>query len=206
MKAARAAGYSDSVPHATSPASEELRPCLPVESAGETQSAGCAILLGISPTSSGWDLQGFVESNQLESEHETITALQLLAVEYDEDGVNEKFTSIMQGTMCVIGCADQKTQQAYQSLGLGTVPLGGAVGRLDCHIGGVPGSCSEVSACIRYDPCSESDFKIACMADDDIVTVNGNRLSPDEGSVLLRNGDICSVGARVFSFIHAVND
>lgn len=205
IKAARDARYSCAVSLSICPATAELRPCLPVETSGELI-VGCAMLMGVSPSSCGWDLQGFVEANQLESENETMTALQLLAVEYDEDGVNEKFTCVMQGTLCVIGCADRKSQQAYQSLGLGSPPIGGTVGKIDCHIGGFPGSCSEISACIRYDPCSESDFKIICLALNDIVTVNGKRLSREDGYVALRNGDICSVGARVFSFVQARKD
>ena len=205
LNAAKGNGYVGSVSSATPPATESLRPALPLEQGAEARSLGIALLLGISPTASGWDLQGFVEDSDLASEHDAITALQLLAVEYDEDGVNEKFTSIMTGHVCVIGCAGRKTQQAYQHLGLGTVPLGGAVGKLDCHVGGVPGSCSEVSACIRYAPTSSSDFQIACMASEDTVTVNGERLLHKHGSIPLRNGDVCSVGARVFSFIVAVD-
>ena len=205
LKAAKENGYVGSVPSAAPPSIESLRPALPLEQGLEAQSMGIALLLGISPTASGWDLQSFVEESDLGTEHEAITALQLLAVEYDEDGVNEKFTSIMTGRVCVIGCASRKTQQAYQDLGLGTVPLGGAVGKLDCHVGSVPGSCSEVSACIRYAPTSSSDFQIACMASEDIVTVNGKRLAHEHGSIPLQNGDVCSVGARVFSFIVAVD-
>jgi len=83
--------------------------------------------------------------------------------------------------------------------------VGGAVGKLDCHIGGVPGSCSEISACIRFTPCSKSDYKISCMAYDGIVTVNGKRvLAREEGDIPLQSGYIVSVGARVFSFITAV--
>jgi hypothetical protein len=205
IKSARENGYIGSARSSIAPAIESIRPCLPMKSKGESRHLGIAMLMGISATSCGWDLQGFVEDSLLDSEHDTMSALQLLAVEYDDDGVNEKFASIIQGTVCAIGCADSKTQQAYRDLGFGTVPLGGTVGRLDCHIGGVPGSCSEVSACIQYAPTADSEFQIACMAYEDVVTVNGKRVTRDDGAAPLRNGDICSVGARVFSFIVAVD-
>ena len=176
-----------------------------VKSASKTPCLGTALLLGISPTSSGLDLQGFIEASQLGMKHDATTALQLLAVEYGDCGVHDKFTSIVQGTVCVIGCANKKTQEAYRHLGLETVPVGGAVGKLDCHFGGVPGSCSEISACICFAPCSEIDYKISCMAYDGIVTVNGKRvLAREEGDIPLQSGYIVSVGARVFSFITAV--
>ena len=110
------------------------------------------MLLGLSPSMYGWDLQEFVESCQLNSEEDVMLALQLLAVEYDDDGTNEKFRSLMQGSVCTIGSASKTTQLMYRKLGLGMVPLGGYVGKLDCHIGGTPGSCSERAALIRYKP------------------------------------------------------
>ena len=82
--------------------------------------------------------------------------------------------------------------------------MGGAVGKLDCHIGGVPGSCSEISACIYFAPCSESDYKMLCIAYDGIVTVNCKRVSQEEEDIPLQSVYIVSVGARVFSFITAV--
>lgn len=200
LKGARASAYISSPDAAMSPASPVLRPCLPIDS---THRVGIAMLIGLSPTSSGWDLQSFVDANGLSSRDHCLTALQLLAVEYDEDGANEKFISVIQGTVCVIGCANQKTRQAYQRLGLGSLPVGGTVGRIDCHIGGVPATCSESSACIRFAPTPESDFQMSCLAPGDVVTVNGRRLNQYEGSVPLRSGDICSVGARVFSFVVA---
>lgn len=159
------------------------------------------MLIGLSPSTFGWDLQDFVESSQLRSEQDVMAALQLLAVEYDDDGVNEKFRSVVQGTICVIGSADKITQQMSISLGLGSVPLGGSVGKLDCHIGGVPGSCSERAACIRYAPTACSRFQFSCLSRDDIVTLNGRRITPEMGSFPLVDEDICSVGARVFVFV-----
>lgn len=192
----------------TSSVDEYLRPCLPghmitddIHSDSFIDGAGGALLLGLSPSMFGFDLQDFVESCQLSSEQDVMLALQLLAVEYDDDGTNEKFRSLIQGSICTIGCASKTTQLMYHKLGLGTVPLGGYVGKLDCHIGGTPGSCSERAAVIRYIPTETSDFQFTCMSDEDIVTLNGRRLSTNIGSFPIFHGDICSVGARVFVFI-----
>lgn len=192
---------------------ELLRSCLPghmiktsVHSRSYIDTAGGAMLLGLSPSMYGWDLQDFVESCHLNSEDDVMLALQLLAVEYDDDGTNEKFRSLMQGSVCTIGSASKTTQLMYRKLGLGTVSLGGYVGKLDCHIGGTPGSCSERAALIRYKPTESSEFQFTCMSDDDIVTINGQRLSASIGSYPIIHGDICSVGARVFVFVLPTKD
>jgi hypothetical protein len=203
LKMARAAAYRASIPiMAPSAVDECLRPCIPAKVAAHSSfPVGGAMLLGLSPCAFGFDLQDFVESSQLSAEQDVMAALQVLAVEYDDDGVNENFRSVVQGTVCVIGSAGKTTQQMYRSLGLGSVPLGGTVGKLDCHIGGVPGSCSERAACIRYAPTRTSLFQFSCLSDDDIVTLNGRRITQETGSFPLFSEDICSVGARVFAFV-----
>jgi hypothetical protein len=173
-----------------------LRPCAPLYSHGPSRLGG-AMLLGLPPSLFGWDLQDFVGSKELTTEHDT-AAIQLLAVEYDDDGVNEKFKTLMQGILCIIGSASQKT---YESLGLGRVPVGGVCGKNDCHIGGVPGCCSETAACIRYFPTSISHFQFTCLSDSDVVTLNGRRLTMKTGWFPLVNEDVCVVGGRVFVFI-----
>ena len=124
-----------------------------------------------------WDLEAFVRENVDDSE-EAVTAIQLLAVEYDDDGANEKFRSVMQGTVCTMGSASQRTMRMYKALGLGTVPLGGTIGSLDCHLGGIEGSCSESAACISWNSRStdsaSSSFLIRSLdrtcQNDEIVT------------------------------------
>jgi hypothetical protein len=174
------------------------RPCLPVKS--EQAPLGGARFIGLSPSEFGWDLQDFLAS---QDSGQDMTVIQMLAVEYDEDGVNEKFASVVQGTVCFIGRASEVLQKAYKNLGLGSIPLGGSVGKLDCHVGGVPGSCGEAVACIRYDPTEESSFRVSCLSDDDVVTLNGCRILVANGSLPLRDEDVLSVGARVFAFVQA---
>jgi len=89
----------------------------------------------------------------------------------------------------------------YRALGLGSVPLGGCVGNLDCHIGGVPGSCSELAACIQYSTNDTGQFHLSCLSSRDIVTLNGQIVTPESGRLPLCHEDICSVGARVFAFV-----
>jgi hypothetical protein len=184
-----------------SPAEAIVRPCLPLLSNTVNQFGG-AVLVGLSPTRFAWDLQVFLEAQQLKNEQEVMTAVQMLAVEYDSDGgVNEQFKCVIQTPKCVLGCASKTTQRLYRFLGLGTVPLGGTVGRLDCHIGGVPGSCSETAASISYAPNTEGAFHISCESDEDTVTLNGRRLTVDMGPCPLLHEDICTIGARVFAFL-----
>jgi hypothetical protein len=183
-----------------SAAEEYARPCIPL-GATKRSCVGGAMLIGLSASAVDWDLQEFFEEQQLSSsEQESMAALQLLAVEYDEDGINEKFHCLIQGTLCMIGCAGKLTQEMYTTLGLGSVPLGGTVGNLDCHIGGVPGSCSEEAACIQYNS-NDALFQLSCLSAEDVVTLNGQRVTPESGRVTLFHADICSVGARVFVFV-----
>lgn len=217
LKLARLASYNCTFPAPgdISSVDELLLPCIPfikntisamgIKNQSTNRQVGGAMLVGLSASSLEWDLQSFVEDSlhQISSEQDIMAALQLLAVEYDDDGVNEKFQTLIQGTVCIIGCAGKVTQDMYKSLGLGSVPLGGSVGTLDCHIGGVPGSCSELAACIRYSPneSKSSLFQLSCLGAHDIVTVNGNKIIPEMGYVPLVHNDICSVGARVFAFV-----
>ena len=182
--------------HVMSTVDQSLRPCIPTVSMLPASPVGGAMLVGLCPSWFGWDLQEFCSSQRVESDY--MTAIQMLAAEYDEDGINEKFRTVMQGPVAILGCADEVT---YRTLGLGNVPLGGSVGDIDCHVGGVPGSCGEHAACIRYAPNAASDFQIFAMSDNESVTLNGRRLSSRLGKVPLLNEDVCSVGARVFVFL-----
>lgn len=181
-----------------------LRPCIPVApvvSSSVTHPVGGAMLLGLAPSFFGWDPEDFIARCELKSEQDTMTAIQMLAVEYDDGGTNTNFQTMVQSSVCVIGNATTSTQRLYKSLGLGSVPLGGSVGKLDCHIGGVPGSCSEKAACITHSPTTISEFQFACLSTADMVTLNGKRITAEMGCFPLYNEDVCTVGARVFVFL-----
>lgn len=177
-----------------SAASECLRSCVPPQKSHGTTPIGAAMLVGV-PANIGWSFPDFVYENRIQ---EDFSVVQILAVEYDEDGMNEKFQTVIQGSVCIIGQASKKMLRQFEELGGGSVGMGCGVGALDCHIGGVPGTCSPRAACIRFDG---DVFRITCLNDKDVVTLNGERLrSGGEGSILY-NYDVCSVGPRVFAFI-----
>lgn len=183
LLAAREKGYCVSDNRNTfSTVEPALRPCIPVTSSLPSAPLGGAMLVGLCPSWFGWDLQEFCSAQRVESDY--MTAIQMLAAEYDEDGINEKFRTVIQGPVAVLGCADEKS---FGSLGLGPIPLGGSVGDIDCHVGGVPGSCGEHAACIRYAPNSASEYLISSMSEDESVTVNGQRIASSFGSVPLFN-------------------
>jgi hypothetical protein len=78
------------------------------------------------------------------------------------------------------------------------VPIGGAIGSIDCHIGGNPNACSENAAYIRYFPTASAYFQICALSDNDSVTMNGRRIAPNMGFFPLFNEDVVTVGPRVF--------
>lgn len=137
--AARQLAYCVTAEHDVSTIIETLCPCLPLLSSA-LPSKGIALLVGLSPSFFGWDLQQFASTRHEVPGPDLTTLVQMLAVEYDEDGINEKFCSVLQGSVTVLGRASESTTHAYETLGLGALSMGGAVGRIDCHIGGVPGS------------------------------------------------------------------
>jgi hypothetical protein len=185
-----------------SPVTECLLPCIPVAHANKLP-CGSILLQGLVATEFEWNLEDYITRSPVLGKDDRMTAMQMLAVEYDDDGVNVKFRTIVQGTTCIIGNADSVTQRMYQALGFDSIPLGGSVGNIDCHIGGVPGTCSERAACIRFVPSEKSMFQVACLAPDDFVTLNGSRILPEMGYLPLLSLDVISVGARVFACIMA---
>ena len=198
--AARTHGYCVTELSIPAPVKDELRPCTPWSSTKRPE--GCAVLYGLSSALFGWDPQAHIAKNFFGSETEANLATSSLVFEFGPGGENEKFRSVVQGPSCVIGSASMQTRRAYESLGLGTAPVGGPVGSIDCHIGGTPRCCSEFAACIRYHPtASVGNFQFSALSDDDLVTMNGQRVTPDMGCFPLFNEDVCTVGCRVFVFL-----
>jgi hypothetical protein len=179
-----------------------IHACMPVGAhAGEAPSGG-AMLLGLSPVLFGWNVETFAAMCHFENQEHEMMAVTSLSAEYESDGYNEMFRTVLQGTSCVIGRASKALERSCQSLGIGAPPIGCTVGRLDCHIGGVAGSCTEYAATIQHLPSQVSDFQFRAGAcSDDVVTVNGKRITGDMGSFPLFNEDVCTVGARVFVFL-----
>jgi hypothetical protein len=181
------------------PVDSDFRPCVPLSSTGTL--SGGAMLLGLSSVSFGWHSQACIASRYFESDSEANEATSVLVAQYGGGGYNESFRTIIQGTTTIIGCASPRTQRVFESLGLGTPPVGGAVGSIDCHIGGNSKCCSETGASIRYVPTSSGDFQFSALSEDDVITMNGQRITPEMGSFPLFNEDVCTVGPRVFVFL-----
>ena len=181
------------------PVDEEFRPCTSLSS--DPKAFGGAMLLGLSASLFGWSAQATVANQYFESEKEANEATEALEAQYGEGGFNENFRTVVQGTATIIGCASSRTQRVYRSMGLGNIPVGGAIGNVDCNIGGSAVGCSEAAAVIRYMPTQSGEFQFSALADDDVVTMNGQRITPDMGSFPLFNEDICTVGPRVFVFL-----
>jgi hypothetical protein len=201
MTAVRDAAYRVSDPNLPAPVDDLLRACLPVSSTAATTHIGAAMLLGLSSVLFGWDTDVFVGSRVFDSPEQERDATATLNAEFGKGGVNESFRTLIQGPLCVIGNASPSTRKAHKALGMGKIPIGAAVGTIDCNIGGTMLSCSESAASIRYAPTSASDFQFACLTDDDIVTLNGLRITVGMGSFPLFNEDVCTVGSRVFVFL-----
>ena len=84
-----------------------LRPCNPV--INKNSAAGAAMLLGLSASSFGWDVEMFVSNRVFDSQEQERDATSALVAEYSADGTNESFRTIMEGTLCVIGNGKERT-------------------------------------------------------------------------------------------------
>lgn len=179
-----------------------LRPCVAMASVLDWTPPGGAMLMGLSPLLFGWNTEDFLSSQHFETPQASQKALVALNNEYGINRFNDSFRTIIQGTICVVGRANERMERAWDRLGCGTpVPLGTTVGDLDCNIGGLMGSCSEAAATIEFCPSGDSAFQFRANNDFDIVTLNGKRIRASTGSFPLFNEDVCTVGARAFVFV-----
>ncbi|CAJ1969428.1 unnamed protein product [Cylindrotheca closterium] len=200
LLAARKLRYCVSDANEPAPIAMQYRPCLP-GNPDITNPAG-AMLVGLSSVSFGWDDKEYVANCFDESSGTNADrALSALIAQYSDQGVNDSFRTLVQGTSTVIGCASERTRRMNESLGLRSAAIGGVIGSMDCHIGGSPIGCSEKAAYIRYSPTDSSDFQFCALSDNDLVTINGRRITPKMGCFPLCNDDVCTVGPRVFAFL-----
>lgn len=201
LAAAGNANYSVYDPNQPPAVDDMLRPCVHITGSLSTIQKGAAMAYGLSSSDFAWDVDVFVSSRVFDSMDQERDATSALTAEFGEEGFNESFKSLLQGPLCVIGNASPATRKAHKHLGLGRVPIGTPVGDIDCNIGGTMLSCGETTASIRFAPTTAGDFQFAALNDDDIVTLNGKRITPGMGSFPLFNEDVCTVGARVFVFV-----
>ena len=202
LAAVRSIGYCVSYLGVPVEVEMAIKACVPVGAHLSEAPSGGAMLLGLSPMLFGWNVETFAAMCDFESQEHEMMAVTSLSAEYESDGYNETFRTVLQGASCVIGRASKALEKACQSLGIGALPAGGPVGKLDCHIGGVAESCTEYAATIQHLPSQVSDFQFRAGAcSEDVVTLNGKRITSDMGSFPLFNEDVCTVGARVFVFL-----
>lgn len=179
-----------------------IEACIPVGTHHSEPPCGGAMLLGLSPILFGWNPETFASMCDFESQVHELFAVASLAAEYEKNGYNERFRTVLQSTHCIIGRAGNTLEKICREIGFGPLPLGGPVGKIDCHLGGMEGTCTENAAIIEHLPSQVSDFQFrAGNSSKDVVTVNGKRITSEMGSFPLFNEDVCTVGARVFVFL-----
>jgi hypothetical protein len=161
------------------------------------------MLVGLNPIAFGWNLDDALEKNASQSSLiSRQKAEAALNAEYGPTGLNVSFQTRAQGGTTVIGCASRRMVRVYKMLGLGTPPVGGSIGNIDCNIGG-DSSCSESAAVIRFSPEKVSGkprFTITRLSTTDTVYVNGKEVD-GASDVELSHKDVCTIGARVFAFL-----
>ncbi len=174
--------------------------CVKCVSVGMTQDKvqpGCALLVGLSHADADWSVDDFFESiyDLLGPEKETF-----LPAMRSECSLSLRFRSLLSGIPCFIGKASLTLEHAVVSLGFYGSELGGTIGRVDCNIGGIGWSCNEISVCVSYSM-ERKIFHLTVCDENDIVTLNGFRIKASMGNVVIRSGDVCNVGSRVFLFL-----
>eukprot|EP00529_Nitzschia_sp_RCC80_P002582 CAMPEP_0113479372 /NCGR_PEP_ID=MMETSP0014_2-20120614/21273_1 /TAXON_ID=2857 /ORGANISM="Nitzschia sp." /LENGTH=1797 /DNA_ID=CAMNT_0000372663 /DNA_START=224 /DNA_END=5617 /DNA_ORIENTATION=+ /assembly_acc=CAM_ASM_000159 len=205
LSAARGLNYCVTEVPVPAPVHIDVRPCIPVRSAGSATLPVCATLVGLDPTRFGWDLDSALSKTSLLPSSSTSDRQKVenaLNAEYGPKGVNVSFQTLAQGGTTVIGCASRRMVRVYKLLGLGPPPVGGCVGNIDCNIGG-DSSCSESAAVIRFSPDPLSDkprFTISRLSKNDTVCVNGKEVDGTR-EVEISHKDVCTIGARVFAFL-----
>jgi hypothetical protein len=197
--AARDANYCITDVPLPAPIHFDFRPCVPLPSKTEDQMGG-AMLLGLNPSLFGWNIDSIVNKQYFGSDIERSNATTALTAEFGQDGLNQHFRSLVQGRTTVIGCASSRMKRVYASFGMGSPPIGGPIGTIDCNTGGNSKCCSETAACIRYVPTYTGDFQLSALSSD-LITMNGQKITPEMGSFPLFNEDICTIGSRVFVFL-----
>ena len=198
--AARFVNYCITEVSLPAPIHMDFRPCIPWREESDNQLDGGALLVGLDPSLFGWNIDSIMSTQYFGSESERRNATEVLTEEFGEDGLNEHFRSLVQGSTTVIGCASTRMKRVYSSLGMGSPPMGGPIGPIDCNTGGNSKCCSETAACIRYVPTDTGDFQLSALSSD-LITMNGQRITPEMGSFPLFNEDICTIGSRVFLFL-----
>jgi len=174
--------------------------CVPISKSTSRFPTGCAVLVGLSSVDFGWNMDSFFKSvrRNIGGNEEALNFA--LESEFGNGGMNTRFRTIIKGFPCIIGKASKHLEEAASTLGFYGAGLGGTIGDVDCNIGGIDGSCREMSAIISYSS-EEHSFQLTASGKDDFISVNGTKIEASTGPVTIDNKSICSVGSRVFVFL-----
>lgn len=169
-----------------------------------------ALLIGLQANDFSWQVKDFMAScqNIAVRNYVSVSSSELYG-EYGISGMNAFFRTMIVSSPCVLGRASDKSQEKYSSMHvLNRISanmestLGMTIDDVDCNVNGPKCSCTAKAAEIIYMPSNESKFRLSVCNDDDIVTINGQRIVAKMGHFPLKNLDVCSVGARVFVFVN----
>jgi len=196
--------------HSCDKYSQSLPVCIPLNThAPSPAPRRCALLIGLQANDFSWQVMDFIAScqNIAIRNHLSVSSAELYG-EYGIPGMNIYFRTMILSSSCILGRASDESQEKYSSiLALNRLnpnmesTMGMTVGDVDCDVNGPKRSCSPKAAEIIYMPSNESNFRLAACNDDDIVTINGQRIVARTGHFPMKNRDVCSVGARVFVFV-----
>lgn len=189
--------------------SQSLPACIPLNvHAPSPAPRHCALLIGLQANDFSWQVMDFIASCQNIAINKYLPASSTeLYGEFGHSGINVYFRTMIISSSCILGRASIESQKMYSSVhALNRMnaiesTMGMTVGDVDCDVHGPKRSCSAKAAEIIYMPSNESNFRLAACNDDDIVTINGERIVARTGHFPLKNRDVCSVGARVFVFV-----
>lgn len=159
------------------------------------------LLIGLQASDVAWAVDNFFETCNANARD--AASYSLLCNEYGPTGINQSFCTFVHSQSCTIGRASKGLQNVFLPSEQSISTLGMPVSRIDCNVGGPDYSCSEAAAKILYRPTKHSNFQFVACNDDDIVTLNGQRISAN-GPLPVRDMDVCSVGARVFVFVEKI--
>jgi hypothetical protein len=168
-----------------------------------------AMIIGLKACDFGWQMKTFIESCGVGGSMSLSVTIANLHSQFGSNGTNGTFYAFLRSSTFTLGRAgnDDCTLNKYlpSSTNASVMSLGMPVGNLDCNVGGPENSCSNMAAKIQYVPSSAcGNFRFMACNNDDVITLNGERVTVVTGPLPLRDKDVCSVGARVFVFIEEI--
>ncbi|KAL3769381.1 hypothetical protein ACHAW5_010500 [Stephanodiscus triporus] len=163
-----------------------------------------AMLIGLQASDFGWEMKKFIDTCHGVGVHSSEALPIIINSQFGADGANRSFFAFVLSSSFTLGRACKHSRNKFLPSADINSTFGMPVGDLDCDVGGPDNSCSEMAAKIQYLPSKCGNFQLKVMNDDDIITLNGRRISTTTGPLPLRDRDVCSVGARVFVFVEEI--